>query len=155
MMSALFAHAEHRETAMNTTLLGLFDDCELAQVARAKLLVSEYPIDRIVLAAVQGPGQSRVPAMPLARDKFFASLRALFSPGGDPRRAEYLADRVERGAATVSARAHNYRAASRVAAVLRDCGALEVVREAPDERDAEQTTGDHEPSWPSFLWPAT
>ncbi len=140
---------------MNTTLLGLFADYELALLARAKLLVSEFPIDRIVLAAVQGPGQSRVPAMPAARDKFLASLRALFSPDADPARAEYLADRVERGAATVSACAHSSRAASRVAAVFRDCGALDVVRAAPDARDNEQTLGTHEPSWPSFLWPAT
>jgi hypothetical protein len=140
---------------MNTTLLGLFGDYEMALMARAKLLVCEFPIDRIVLAAVQGPGQSRVTAMPAARDKFLASLRALFSADADPARAEHLADRVERGAATVSACAHNSRAAGRVAAVFRDCGALDVVREAQVARDSERTTGDHEPSWPSFLWPAT
>ncbi len=140
---------------MNTTILGLFDDYELARMARANLLVSELPIDRIALAAVQGPGQSRVPAMPAAREKFLASLRALFSPDADPARAELLADRVERGAATVSACAHNARAASRVAAVFRECGAREVVREALDAREREQALGSHEPSWPSFLWPAT
>ena len=140
---------------MNTTLLGLFGDYELARLARAKLLVSGFPIDRIVLAAVQGPGQSRVAAMPAARDTFLASLRALFSPDGDPARAERLAERVERGAATVSACAHNSRAATRVAAVFRDCGALDVVRGTAPAQDSEQTAGDHEPSWPSFLWPAT
>ena len=63
---------------MKTTLLGLFGDYELARMARAKLLVSEFPIDRIMLAAVQGPGQSRVPAIPRPEITFGLAPRAVY-----------------------------------------------------------------------------
>lgn len=140
---------------MKSGLLGIFGDYESAELARTLLLVSALPIDRIILTAVQGPGQSRIRAMPAARDKFLSSLRALFKHDRDCARAERLADRVERGAATVSAYAHNSAAAGRIAAVLRDCGATDIVGDTRSAQAAEQARDYHEAAWPSYLWPAT
>jgi hypothetical protein len=140
---------------MKTALLGFFGDYESAELARAKLLVSRFPIDRITLTAVQGPGQSRMRSTPAALDTILSSLRALFKHDRDSSRAERLADRVERGAATVSAYAHNSAAAAQVAAVFRDCGATDIVRDTRWTQGTEWTTGAHEAAWPSHLWPAT
>ena len=140
---------------MKAALLGFFGDYESAELARAQLLVSGFPIDRTTLTAVQGAGQSRIRTTPAARDKFLSTLRALFKHERNPARAERLADRVERGAATVSARAQSSAAAGRVAAVLRDCGAMDIVRDTRTAEGAEQPTGNHEGAWPSYLWPAT
>ncbi len=140
---------------MKTAFLGLFGDYESARHARAKLLLSDVPIDWITLTAMQGPGQSRIHSAPAARDKLVSSLRALFKYDRDPARAERLADRVERGAATVSACAHNSAAAGRVTTVFRDCGAVDIVRESRVADESEYATGDHEAAWPSYLWPAT
>ena len=140
---------------MKKALLGLFGDYESAETARAQLLVSGFPIDRIVLTAVQGPGQSRIRSTPAFREGFLRSLQALFRNERDPDRAERLADRLERGAATVSARAHNSGAAGRIAEIFRDCGAMDIVRDIRISQAALKPTGDHEAAWPSYLWPAT
>lgn len=139
---------------MKTALLGFFGDYESAELARARLLVSGFPIDRITLTAMQGAGQSRIRTAPAAHDKFLSTLRALFNH--DPSRAERLADRAERGAATVSAYAHNGAAARQVVAVLEDCGAMEIVRNTRRRiADRDPVPADHEEAWPSYLWPAT
>lgn len=140
---------------MKTALLGFFSDYESAELARAKLLVSRFPIDRINLSAVQGPGQSRIRTAPAALDTILSSLRALFKHDRDPSRVERMADRVERGAATVSAYAHNSAAAGHVAAVLRDCGAIDIIRDTRWTQPTERSTGAHEAAWPSYLWPAS
>ena len=139
---------------MKTALLGFFGDYESAELARAQLLVSGFPIDRITLTALQGAGQSRIRTTPAAHDKFLSMLRALFNH--DPSRAERLADRAERGAATVSAYAHTGAAARQVVAVLEDCGALEIIRNTRRRMvDRDPVPADHEAAWPSYLWPAT
>jgi hypothetical protein len=155
---ALF-RSDHKETDMKIGVLGIFGDYESAELARTKLLESALPISRVALTAMQGPGQSRIATTPAARDKFLRTLRGLFKQGRDFSRAERLADRVERGAAVVSACAPHAEAAQRIAAVLKDCGASEIVRDAPKVQDAQHTgnhhTGNHEGAWPSYLWPAT
>jgi hypothetical protein len=139
---------------MKTALLGFFGDYESAEVARAQLLVSGFPIDRITLTAMQGAGQSRIRTTPAARDNLLTTLRSLFNH--DPSRAERLADRAERGAATVSAFAHNGAAAKQVVAVLEDCGAMEIVRNTRCRVvDRAPVPADHEAAWPSYVWPAT
>ncbi len=140
---------------MKTGLLGIFGDYESAELARAILLVSAFPIERITLTAMQGPGQSRISPIPAARDKFLSSLRGLFKQDKDSSRAERLADRVERGAATVSAYAHNPAAAGRIATILKDCGATDVVQDTGSDQSSERTANHHEAPWPSYLWPAT
>jgi len=142
------------DTDMKSALLGLFGDYESAETARAQLLVSGFPIDRITLTAVQGPGQSRIRGTPAAREGFLTSLRALFRNDRDPARAERLADRVERGAATVSARAHSSRASRQVAEIFKGCGAMDIVRDTRVSQSPERATGGHEAAWPSYSWPA-
>ncbi len=111
---------------MRTTLLGFFDDCELARLARADLILGGLPVDRISVTAVQGLGQSRFRATSGALDKVLASLRALFKNDRDPANTQRLIDRVERGAATVFAHTHNAREAQRVTAVFKTWGVTEI-----------------------------
>jgi hypothetical protein len=139
---------------VKTALLGFFGDSESAELARAQLLISGLPINRITLTTMQGPGQSRARSAPATRDTFLSSLRTLFNHH-DPGRAEGLADRVERGAATVSAYAHSSAAARRAAAILRDCGAFDIVRDTQPASTIERSIGSHEATWPTYVWPAT
>jgi hypothetical protein len=140
---------------MRSTLLGFFSDSELAELAQAKLLIAGLPSDRITLTAMQGPGQSRMRNAPAARDKLLTSLRSMFKHDRDSGRAERLADRLERGAATVSAYANNGTEAVQIAAVLRECGAKDIIRDTMGAQGTELAVGTHEAAWPTHLWPAT
>lgn len=140
---------------MRTALLGVFRDYELAALARVELLSCGFPTHRINLTAVQGPGQSRFRATPTARDQFLTSLRILFKYDDDIEDAERLADRVERGAATVCVHTHSTVETKRVSAILRNFGATEIVRANSRAQIYDKAIANHEAAWPSYLWPAT
>ena len=114
--------------------------------------MSAFPIDRITLKTLSGPGQSISPAA--AGDKVLSSLRALFKPKRGSVPAEGRPDLLDRGAATVSACAHNPAAASRIARILKDCGATDVVKDDETMENCATPSSDHEEAWPSSLSPA-
>jgi hypothetical protein len=135
---------------MKTGLLGIFTDYESAELARAVLLVSAFPIDRITLKTLPGPGRSTIsPVAP--GDKVLSSLRALFKPKRGSVAAEDRADLVECGAASVSACAHNPAAASRVARILKDCGATDVIEDEESMENCAAPSSDHEEAWRNYL----
>ena len=140
---------------MRTTLLGFFDDCELARLARAELVMGGLPGDRITVTAVQGLGQSRFRATSAAFDKVLVSLRALFKNERDAGSADRLIDRVERGAATVFAQACNSREVRRVTTVFKAWGVTEIAGNSQGAQAVESSTGNHEATWPSYVWPAS
>ncbi len=136
---------------MKTGLLGIFADYESAELARAILLVSAFPIDRITLTTLSGQGYSS--PISDARDKFLASLRRLFKPERRSLSGGGGVSGVEGGEATVSACAHNPAAAGRIARILKDCGATYVVEEESAENRSAPVT-DQEEAWPRNLSPA-
>jgi len=140
---------------MRTTLLGFFDDCEQARLARAELILGGMRVDRISVTAVQGLGQSRFRAQSASLDKVLAALRALFKGDTSDGKAERLIDSVERGAATVFAHTRSAREAQRVAEVFKAWGATEIACNNQKLDSAEQAPPAHEAAWPSYLWPAT
>jgi hypothetical protein len=140
---------------MSTTLLGFFSDYELAEFARTQLMLSGVPVNRITLTAMQGAGQSRIRAASVAGDIFLSSLRTLIRRGRTHGNVERIASRVARGIATVVAHTRSPSEAERVAAVLRNCGAVDISQEAGDPEATAQGNADHDATWPSHLWPAT
>ena len=138
---------------MKTTLFGFFSDYELAEFARTQLMLSGVAVSRISLTAMRGAGQSRFRVTPVARENFLSALGTLVTRGRVNRQAEHIGYRVRRGIATVLAQTQSSAETGRVAAILRNCGAVDVAEDAGNV-EAEAET-DHEESWPSYSWPAS
>ena len=118
--------AEKVEADMSAILLAVFDDHSVAERVRVSLVRDGFPTDRVELTASCEPGQAGLGPADSPRDKFVQYFGVLFTREHQRHYAEQLAERVEKGAATITVHPRGAIETARALVILEDAGALQV-----------------------------
>jgi hypothetical protein len=112
---------------MSAVLLAVFNDYEVAERVRVKLVRAGFPTDRVELTARCGPGGAGLEPADLLHGKFVQYFRILFTFEDDQCHAERLAERVESGAATITVHARDGIETAHATGILEAAGAMQVI----------------------------
>lgn len=116
---------------MSAVLLAVFDDHPVAERVRIALVRDGFPTDRVELTASCEPGRAGLGPAISRHDKFVQYFGVLFIYEGQQHYAEQLAERVEKGAATITVHPRGAMENARALAILEDAGAVQVLSNNP------------------------
>jgi hypothetical protein len=94
---------------------------------RTRLVSDGFPTDRVELTASREPGRAGLQPAGSEHERFVAYFRTLLGAEDERPFVEGLAERVEKGAATITVHPRGAIETERAAAILEGEGALEVV----------------------------
>jgi hypothetical protein len=112
---------------MSAVILAVFDEYSVADRVRTRLVSDGFPTDRVELTASREPGRAGLQPAGSEHERFVAYFRTLLGAEDERPFVEGLAERVEKGAATITVHPRGAIETERAAAILEGEGALEVV----------------------------
>ena len=118
-----------RAEDMRAILLAVFDDHSAAERVRVSLVRDGFPTDRVELSASCEPGRAGLGLADSPHDKFVQYFGVLFRREHQRHYAEQLAERVEKGAATITVHPRGAIETARALVILEDAGAVHPVIE--------------------------
>ena len=137
---------------MSAVLLAVFNDYDAADRVRIDLFRDGFPTDRVELTACCEPGRAGCEPATSLHDKFIQYFRSLFSQEDERRCAELLADRVDRGAATITVHPRGAIETQRATKMLESGAALEILRHDLLNQKWEHAAASHEGTWIRNVW---
>ena len=132
---------------MSAVLLAVFNEYDVADRVRTKLVGDGFPTDRVELTASCEPGRAGLHPAPSPRGKFVQYFRTLLCEEDERPFVEALAERIEGGAAAIAVHPRGTIETARAAEILETEGALEVVG-----HDLENQTFEHAASRGEGYW---
>jgi len=140
------------EEDMSAVLLGVYVNHEAAQRVRTDLVMDGFPTDRVELTDCLELGRAGVEPAATLHEKFVQYFRTLFCSDGERHYAEVLADRIERGAATVTVHPRGAVETSRATEILRSGDLTELAEHDLGNQAFEHAAAHHEGPWIRYLW---
>jgi hypothetical protein len=144
--------ADKVEVNMSAILLAVFDDHPIAERVRVALVRDGFPTDRVELTAWCEPGRAGLAPADSPHDKFVQYFGVLFTLEGERHYAEQLAERVEKGAATITVHPRGAIETARALAILGDAGAVQVISHHLANQMLERAAARHERPWIRNFW---
>jgi len=132
---------------MSAVLLAIFDEYEVADRVRTKLVGDGFPTDRVELTASCEPGRAALHPAASARAKFQQYFGTLLSEEDEREFVQLLAERVEGGAATIAVHPRGAIETARAAEILETAGAVEVVGHDLENQTFEYAASDGDGFW--------
>jgi len=132
---------------MSAVLLAVFNEYDVADRVRTKLVGDGFPTDRVELTASCEPGRAGLHPAPSLRGKFVQYFRTLLCEEDERPFVEALAERIEGGAAAIAVHPRGMIETARAAEILETEGAAEVVG-----HDLENQTFEHAASRGEGYW---
>jgi hypothetical protein len=139
--------AEKVEADMSAILLAVFDDHPVAERVRVSLVRDGFPTDRVELTASCEPGRAGLGPADSPHDKFIQYFGVLFTRQDQRHYAEQLAERVEKGAATITVHPRGSIETARALVILEHAGALQVFSHDLQNQILEYAAARHERPW--------
>lgn len=112
---------------MSAVILAVFNEYAAADRVRTRLVSDGFPTDRVELTASCEPGRAGLQPAGSAHEKFVAYFGTLLREADERPFVEGLAERVDRGAATITVHPRGAIETERAAEILEGAGAVEVV----------------------------
>jgi hypothetical protein len=137
---------------MSAILLGVFDDHPVAERVRVSLVRDGFPTDRVELTSSCEPGRAALGPAGSPYDRFVQYFDVLFTRENERHFAAHLAERVERGAATITVHPRGAIETARARVILEDAGALQVFSHGLTSQVLEHAAARHERPWVRSLW---
>lgn len=123
---------------MPAVLVTLYDSHPKAERARTELVRDGFPTDRVELTSTSEPGTAGLIAAEVEPERFRQYFGTLFDEARHRGCAEYLARRVDAGAAVVTVHPRGEREIARAIEILDRHEPIEIDREHLDETLLEQ-----------------
>jgi hypothetical protein len=140
------------EEDMSAVLLGVYANHEAAERVRTDLVMDGFPTDRVELTDCLELGRAGIEPAATLHEKFVQYFRTLFCFEGERHYAEILADRIERGAATVTVHPRGAVETSRATEILRDRDLTELAEHDLANQAFEHAAAHHDGPWIRYLW---
>ena|SRR5579864_974901 len=137
---------------MSAILLAVFDDHPVAERVRVSLVRDGFPTDRVELTASCEPGRAGLGPADSPHDKFVQYFGVLFTREGQRRYAEQLAERVEKGVATITVHPRGAIETARALVILEEAGALQIFSHDLTKQILEHAAARYERPWVSNFW---
>lgn len=137
---------------MSAVLLGVYVNHEAAERVRTELVMDGFPTDRVELTDSLELGRAGVEPAATPHEKFIQYFRTLFCFESERHYAEVLADRIERGAATVTVHPRGAIETSRAAEILRNGELTELAEHDLANQAFEHAAAHHDGPWIRYLW---
>lgn len=112
---------------MSAVILAVFNEYSAADRVRTRLVSDGFPTDRVELTASREPGRAGVQPAGSEHDRFVAYFRTLLSEEDERPFVVGLAERIARGAATITVHPRGAIETERATEILEGAGAVEVV----------------------------
>jgi len=112
---------------MSAVLLAVFNEYDLADRVRTRLVSDGFPTDRVELTSTHEPGRAGLEPAVTSRARFLQYFRTLMGEEDEQPFVEALVTRVEDGAVTVAVHPRGAIETARAAEILEDEGAVEVI----------------------------
>src|SRR6184192_4166376 len=103
---------------MSAVLLAVFNEYDVADRVRTKLVGDGFPTDRVELTASCEPGRAGLHPAPSPRGKFVQYFRTLLCEEDERPFVEALAERIEGGAAAIAVHPRGMIETARAAEIL-------------------------------------
>lgn len=132
---------------MSAVLLAVFNEYDVADRVRTRLVGDGFPTDRVELTACCEPGRAGLHPAASVRGRFVQYFGTLLSKEDEQPFVEALAERVEAGAAAIAVHPRGAIETARAAEILETEGAIEVVG-----HDLENQTFEHAASTVDGYW---
>lgn len=132
---------------MSAVILAVFDGYGTADRVRTRLVSDGFPTDRVELTASCEPGRAGLQPASSSRAKFVQYYRTLLSKDDERPFVDGLAERVERGAATITVHPRGAIETARAAEILEGEGAVEVVGHDLDRQAFEHAASRSDGYW--------
>lgn len=132
---------------MSAVLLAVFNSYEAADRVRLELVRDGFPTDRVELTAACEPGRAAYVPVEASRGKFEQYFRTLFKGDVDRPYAESLAERIDRGAATVTVHPRGPVETSRAATIIDSGNPAEVAHRDLGNQGWEHAAARAEQPW--------
>ena len=133
---------------MSAVLLAVFNEYDVADRVRTKLVGDGFPTDRVELTSSSEPGRAGLLPAASLRARFVQYFRTLLSKEDEREYVELLAERVEgRGAATIAVHPRGAIETARAAEILETEGAVEVVGHDLEKQTFEQAASSGDGYW--------
>jgi hypothetical protein len=137
---------------MSAILLALFDDHPVAERVRVSLVRDGFPTDRVELTACCEPGRAGLGPADSPHGRFVQYFGVLFTLEDERHYAEQLAERIEKGAATITVHPRGAIETARALAILEDAGAVEVISHDLASQMLERAAAKHRHTWIRCFW---
>jgi hypothetical protein len=140
---------------MSAILLAIFEDHGSAERVRTEFVRDGFPTDRVELTASCEPGRAALVPAASDHDRFLRYFRALLNDETERPYAEFLADRVEHGAATVTVHPRGPVETLRAAEILGVARPVHVVQHDLANQKLEHAAARHDKAWIRSFWVET
>jgi hypothetical protein len=137
---------------MSAILLAVLEDHTVAERVRIALVRDGFSTDRVELTACCEPGRAGVGPADSPHPKFVQYFGVLLTLEHERHYAEQLAERLEKGAATITVRPRGAIETARALAILEDAGAVEVIAHDLGNQLLEHAAARHEHPWIRNFW---
>ena len=145
-------HAAKVELDMSAILLAVFDGHSMADRVRVSLVRDGFPTDRVELTASCEQGRAGLGPADSQHDKFVQYFAVLFTRENQRHYAEQLAERVDKGAATITVHPRGAIETARALGIFEDAGALQVFSQDLTNQILEHAAARHERPWIRNFW---
>jgi hypothetical protein len=136
-----------KESDMSAVLLALFNEPEAAGRVRTRLVRDGFPTDRVELTSLHEQGRASVLPAASTHDRLLQYFRALMKEKYEQPFVQALAERIEKGAATVAVHPRGSIETARAAEILDAEGAVEVVAHDLSSQTFERAAGHSDGYW--------
>ena len=137
---------------MSAILLAVFDGHPVAERVRVSLVRDGFPTDRVELTARCEPGRAGLGPGDSLHDRFEQYFAVLFTLEDERPYAGQLAERIEKGAATITVHPRGAIETARALAILEDAGAVEVISHGVASQMPERAAAKHKHPWIRSFW---
>jgi hypothetical protein len=112
---------------MSAVLLAVFNEYDVADRVRTRLVGDGFPTDRVELTACCEPGRAGLHPASSVRGRFVQYFGTLLSEEDEQAFVEALAERIEAGATAIAVHPRGAIETARAAEILETEGAVEVI----------------------------
>lgn len=132
---------------MSAVILAVFDGYGSADRVRTRLVSDGFPTDRVELTATCEPGRAGLEPAGSTRGRLLQYFCTLLCKDDERPFVEALAERVERGAATITVHPRGAIETERAAQILEGEGAVEVVGHDLEKQSFEHAAARSDGYW--------
>ncbi len=137
---------------MSAVLLAVYEGHAVAERARTELVRDGFPTDRVELTDLEEPGRAGLIPADSFHGKLARYFQTLFSRVEESHYPEFLVQRIEAGASTVTVHPRGAIETLRARRILEGAGLTELAEHDIENQTLEFAAARYESPWVSALW---